>query len=42
MDYCGVEFTAVETAEGCSWKWHLLIVNKDSFANELANSTPRA
>jgi hypothetical protein len=29
MDYCGVEFTAVESAEGSSWKWQLSIQNKD-------------
>jgi hypothetical protein len=29
MDYCGVEFTAVESAEGSSWKWQLSILNKD-------------
>jgi hypothetical protein len=29
MDYCGVEFTAVESAKGSSWKWQLSILNKD-------------
>jgi hypothetical protein len=29
MDYCGVEFTAVESAEGTSWKWQLSILDKD-------------
>ncbi len=29
MDYCGVEFTAVESAEKSSWKWQLSILNKD-------------
>lgn len=29
MDYCGVEFTAVESAEGSSWKWQLSIFDKD-------------
>jgi hypothetical protein len=29
MDYCGVEFTAVESAEGSSWKWQLSILDKD-------------
>ncbi len=29
MDYCGVEFTAVESAEGSSWKWQLSISDKD-------------
>jgi hypothetical protein len=29
MDYCGVEYTAVESAGGASWKWQLLILNKD-------------
>jgi hypothetical protein len=28
MDYCGVEFTAVESSEG-SWKWQLSILDKD-------------
>lgn len=29
MDYCGVEFTAVESAEGSLWKWQLSIRDKD-------------
>jgi hypothetical protein len=29
MDYCGVEFTAVEIAEGSSWKWQLSILDND-------------
>jgi hypothetical protein len=29
MDYCGVEFTAVESVEGSSWKWQLSILDKD-------------
>jgi hypothetical protein len=29
MDYCGVEFTAVESAEGSSWKWQLSNLDKD-------------
>jgi hypothetical protein len=29
MDYCGVEFTAVESAGGASWKWQLSILDKD-------------
>jgi hypothetical protein len=29
MDYCGVEFTTVESEEGSSWKWQLSILNKD-------------
>jgi len=29
MDYCGVEFTAVEAAGGSSWKWQLSILDKD-------------
>jgi hypothetical protein len=29
MDYCGVEFTAVESAEGSSWKWQLSILDQD-------------
>ena len=29
MDYCGVEFTAVESADGSSWKWQLSICDRD-------------
>jgi hypothetical protein len=29
MDYCGVEFITVESAEGSSWKWRLSILDKD-------------
>jgi len=29
MDYCGVEFTAVELDGGSLWKWQLLILNDD-------------
>jgi hypothetical protein len=29
MDYCGVEFTAIELDEGSLWKWQLLILNDD-------------
>jgi hypothetical protein len=29
MDYCGVEFTAVESAEGSCWKWQLAILDKE-------------
>ena len=29
MDYCGVEFTAVELDGGPLWKWQLLILNDD-------------
>jgi hypothetical protein len=29
MDYCGVEFTAIESAGGSSWKWQLSILDKD-------------
>jgi hypothetical protein len=29
MDYCGVEFTAVESAEGSYWKWQLSILDKE-------------
>jgi len=28
MDYCGVEYTAIESAEGSSWHWRILIVNE--------------
>jgi hypothetical protein len=33
MDYCGVEFSAVESAEGSSWKWRLSILNNDFVSN---------
>jgi hypothetical protein len=29
MDYCGVEFTAIESSEGSFWKWQLSILDKD-------------
>ena len=29
MDYCGVEFTAIEFDGGSLWKWKLLILNDD-------------
>jgi hypothetical protein len=29
MDYCGVEFTAIESVEGSSWKWQLSILNQN-------------
>jgi hypothetical protein len=29
MDYCGVEFTAIELEGGSLWKWQLLILNDD-------------
>jgi hypothetical protein len=39
MDYCGVEFTAVESSEGSSWKWQLSILDKDKMkaSGEAAN-----
>jgi hypothetical protein len=41
MDYCGVEFTTVESSEGSSWKWQLAILNKDRMktSGEAANRT---
>jgi hypothetical protein len=41
MDYCGVEFTAVESPEGSSWKWQLDILNKERMktSGEAANRT---
>jgi len=30
MDYCGVEFSAVESADGSSWSWRILILDKDT------------
>jgi hypothetical protein len=29
MDYCGVEFTAIESPGGSSWKWQISILDKD-------------
>jgi hypothetical protein len=29
MDYCGVEFTAIESSDGSSWKWQLSILDRD-------------
>ncbi len=29
MDYCGVEFTAIESPGGSSWKWQISILYKD-------------
>jgi hypothetical protein len=29
MDYCGVEFTAVECAGGSVWKWQISILDQD-------------
>jgi hypothetical protein len=39
MDYCGVEFTAVKSPEGASWKWQLSILNRDNMktSGEAAN-----
>ncbi len=39
MDYCGVEFTAVESSEGSSWTWQLAILDKDRMktSGEAAN-----
>ena len=39
MDYCGVEFTEVESSEGSSWKWQLSILDKDKMktSGEAAN-----
>src|ERR1700730_12330736 len=39
MDYCGVEFTAVASAEGSSWKWELSILDKNKMktSGEAAN-----
>jgi hypothetical protein len=28
MDYCGVEYTAIESAGGSTWHWRILIVNE--------------
>ena len=28
MNYCGVEYTAIESAGGSSWHWRILIVNE--------------
>jgi len=39
MDYCGVEFTAIESSEGSSWKWQLSASDKDKvkISGEAAN-----
>jgi hypothetical protein len=29
MDYCGIEFTAIESPDGSSWKWQISILDKD-------------
>jgi hypothetical protein len=29
MDYCGVEFTAIESPEGSFWKWQISILDQD-------------
>jgi hypothetical protein len=41
MDYCGVEFTAVESPGGSSWKWQLSTLDKDKMktSGEAANRT---
>ena len=40
MDYCGVEFTAIESSQG-SWKWQLSIMDNDKVKTfgEAANRT---
>lgn len=39
MNYCGVEFTAVASAEGASWNWELSILDKNQMktSGEAAN-----
>jgi hypothetical protein len=39
MNYCGVEFTALASAEGASWKWELSILDKNQMktSGEAAN-----
>jgi hypothetical protein len=32
MDYCGVEFSAVESAGGSSWRWKLAILDDDKMS----------
>jgi hypothetical protein len=41
MDYCGVEFIAVESPGGSSWKWQLSTLDKDKMktSGEAANRT---
>jgi hypothetical protein len=41
MDYCGVEFTTVESAEGSSWKWQLSLSDKDKMKTS-GEATSRA
>jgi hypothetical protein len=37
MDYCGVEFTAIELDGGSLWKWQLLILIKMKSCGEAAS-----
>ena len=41
IDYCGVEFIAVESPGGSSWKWQLSTLDKDKMktSGEAANRT---
>ena len=41
MDYCGVSFTAVESAADSSWSWQLLILDKDKLRTS-GNAASRA
>jgi hypothetical protein len=41
MDYCGVEFTAIELDGGSLWKWQLLILN-DNKMKSCGESPSRA
>jgi hypothetical protein len=41
MDYCGVEFSAVESAEGSCWKWQLSILN-DGFVKDCGEAASQA
>jgi hypothetical protein len=41
MNYCGVEFTAVKSAKGSSWKWQLSILDKDKMKTS-GEATSRA
>jgi hypothetical protein len=41
MDYCGVEFSAIESAEGSCWKWQLSTLN-NGFVRDCGESASQA
>jgi hypothetical protein len=42
MNYCGIEFTAVEAADGSSWKWQLSVLDKDRDMTTKGEAASRA